>query len=131
MGVSFDSNPMAFVDMSCYLLGSSCHGHLCTSLSKMLWMRLSNVACEFSSFHGLLCTAVSGTFSGSHIALSYAVDCLGTRLASFFPEMPHRATNPPIAFTAVMRAQLLFSHSELLTDAFQTLPGALSPPHRA
>ena len=131
-GNKFRFHPMAFVDMSCYLLSSSFHGHLCASmaLSKMLWIRLSSSAYESSSFHGLLCTAVSrmDVFRQPHAPI-YAVDCLGTRLESFFPE---NATQPKESSHSNLQPSCepsCFSHFTTCRTNSKVLPFVASPVH--
>ena len=86
------------------------HGQLCTSLSKMFWIRLSNTASESSSFHGLWCTAMFRMFFGSHIA---PLLCSGlskhTSRVAFPRNATHRAKNPPITILQPSRERSCFS----------------------
>ena len=102
---------------------------MCTSLSKMFWIRLSNIAGESGSFHGRL-SAVSRMFVGSRIAPHL---CSGLSRHTSRVAFPRNATQGKESsnnnFTAVTRAQLLLSFHDMqnVSQSSPSSPSPLSP----
>ena len=102
-------HPMAFVDMSCYLLSSFPLMGICAlHCLRCFGFGSATLLVSPVPFMGV-CLQCLGCLSAAGLHLIYAVDCLGTRLESLFQEMPHRAKNPPITILQPSRERSCFS----------------------